>query len=423
MVQAAFWRGEIQKREAVEDFFNSGNGTLHQKLRGKDRTSMLSHIRNIERESMVEQAFDKNLPATISSANFHNNYFHVKDILEKLLDEEIDAAHKQSISSLLSIMAIAAPRETRRKRRLIRGTEDPEKLSDKEKVWFALHHLKGFRTNAEELRNTPSGSRVYGDDMHTHLVALSKVRHILDKIMDDEPVSSGATRRKGETYISGLGNAQETAEEIIVLLNRPMQIALPKDIVNMAEDASSLNMSSVTLFEAIDKLNYYYEVITITDKDKRAELLANLGKLPGEAEKDILRAMKLEKKLFISRRGAETLVELEHEFADNRDDFNNTNDTDTLVKLTEEYDKIKEDFLRIASTGQGGENKAEEIWQTLVGRHPETYEQKLRREVHEGTAEGEVSPGVHITREPSSEAKPLTYESEEEREAWEKDDN
>ena len=38
------------------------------------------------------------------------------------------------------------------------------------------------------------------------------------------------------------------------------------------------------------------------------------------------------------------------------------------------------------------------------------------------SAEGEVRPGVHITREPSPEAQPLTYESEAEREAWE-DDN
>lgn len=428
MVQAAFWRGEIQKREAVEDFFNSGDGTLHQKLQGRQRTLMLGYINDIEREPTVEQEFDKNLPGTISSANYHSNYFYVKDILEKLLDEEIDAAHKQSISSLLRVMeGYAAPKDTKRKRRLIRGTEDPKKLSDKEKVWFALHHLKGFKKNVKELRSTPAGYRVYGSDMKKHLVALSKVRRILDKIMDDEPVSSGATRRKGETYISGLGNAQETAEEIARKLNENVTIVLPKELVSFdpSDDKTySLNQSTVTVFEAIDKLNNYYEIMTITNKKEKAKLLANLGKLPDEAEKDILQATELEKKLFISRRGAERLVELEHEFTDNREDFNSTNDTDTLVELTKEYDELKEEFLRIASTGQGGENKAEEAWQTLLARVPdETYEQKLRREVFEGRAVGEVKPGIHITREPSSEAKPLTYESEEEREEWEKDDN
>jgi hypothetical protein len=420
MVQAAFWRGEIQKQQdPVSAFFQDGEGTLLRKLTGRYKTQLLGHINNIEDNPTVKHEFDKNLSGRVSNANYHTNYFEVKSILNELSVGE--GQYQQSISRILELMERGLPKETRRRKKLIRGTEDPKKLNEEEKVRFAKIHLDGFRQEVREIRIIPSGYRVYGDNMKKHLMALSKVRGILEKIMDNEPVSNAPNaRRRGETYISSLGDTQTIGNEIYNILNREINIVLPEDFVTLEEWTPELNQTTVTVFEALDKLNHYYQIITITNKKDREKLLANLMDIPAMEEKDILRSRELEKKLFIPRRAAERLVELEHDFVDNRENFKNTPDS---VKLREEYDTIKEEFLRVASTGQGGENKAEEAWQNLlVGLPHETRETRVRRIDTARRAEGEVRPGVHITREPSPEAQPLTYESEAEREARE-DDN
>jgi len=430
MIQGAFWSGEIQKQDdTIEDFFQQGEGSLYNHIRVNLRLAMRATITAIPKVDEVKEVFDLNLPVALSKENYHDNFYYVRGELEKLFEAE-EGKWQDGIVALISLMNRSQPPVSRtRRQRKIRGNENPERLSVGNRIKFADINLRAFMRELGQRRNTPSGFSVYGQDTLKYLTALFKVKMVLETIADDTlPDSKGEkpeaeSRTKGEIYIRGLSeDIQSIATTIRENLQSKVDILLPE-----LDENNQFQQKTTTVWDAITEVGYIYGLIGISDPDEKDRILSGMQNLDTLATTDREKSQQFHLKLGISTRQARRLVTLGKQFVDNREQWAETRDkNEDVTDLEHKYDQIKEEYIRVAGSGQSGDNQqnvGEEEWDKLLSKNTElegigeTAEQRqIRIDMMRRLREGEV------VTEKTPESKPFDYKEGEE-ELWENDDN